>query len=171
MASAKQILANQQNAVKSPGPRTPGGKVRSSRNSLKTGQYAKLLVLPDEDAKEFARLRTTLLDEWRPVGPTEISYVDRLTALLWRQRRIYHAESGLFAMYRQGPEGVGGVATALAKDGKETEAFSRLYQTDAAIERSIGITLSRLQQLQKDRGQRAGLAGPLPAAPPPSPSP
>ena len=37
-------------------------------------------------------------------------------------------------MYRQCPEGTGGVATALAKDGRETEAFSRLLRMDLVIQ-------------------------------------
>jgi hypothetical protein len=171
MASVKQIIANQQNAAKSSGPRTPAGKARSARNALKTGCYAKLLLLPDEDGRELDRLRAALMEEWQPIGTTEIRQVDRLTALYWKQRRMYHAEAGLFCMFRECPGGDGGVASALAKDGTETEAFSRLQQTDGAIERSIGITIRLLQQLQKDRGQRAGLAGPPPAAPAPSPSP
>ena len=170
MASEKQVLANQRNAARSTGPRTPGGKARSSLNALKTGVFSQLLVLPDENAEEFGRLRAALQDEWRPVGPTENSQVDRLTALLWRQARVYRAEAGLYGMYRQCPEGVGGIATALAKDGTETEGFSRLARLDAALERSIGTTLGRLQQLQKDRGRREGLAGPPPASIPPSPA-
>jgi hypothetical protein len=171
MASPKQILANQQNAAKSPGPRTPGGKGRSSLNALKTGMFSKQLLLPDENPKEFDRLRTALLAEWQPVGPNETRFVDRLIGLFWKQGRLYRAEAGLYAIYRQCPEGLGGVATALVKCESETGAFTRLQQMDSAVERSIGITLGRLQQLQKDRGQRAGLAGPPPAAVVPSPSP
>lgn len=171
MASEKQIRANQENAAKSTGPRTPGGKARAAANAVKTGAFAKLLLLPDENAKEFARLRTALLDEWRPAGVTESNLIDRLTGLLWKQGRLYRAEAGLYAMFRACPEGQGGVATALVKDASETPAFTRLQQMDSAIERSIGITLSRLQQLQKDRGQRKGLADPPAAPPPPSASP
>ena len=39
--SQKQLLANQANAQKSTGPRTPLGKFRSSRNGLKHGLYSK----------------------------------------------------------------------------------------------------------------------------------
>jgi hypothetical protein len=170
MATVKQLIANQQNAGLSTGPRTPAGKARSSRNALKTGMFSKQLLLPDENGKEFDRLRTDLLAEWQPVGPTETRLVDRLTGMFWKEGRFYRGEAGLYGMYRQGPEGLGGVATALVKCESETGAFTRLQQMDSAVERSIGITLARLQQLQKDRGQRAGLAGPPPTAPAPSPS-
>jgi hypothetical protein len=158
MASQKQILANRENAKRSCGPRTLPGKASSSMNALKTGVFAKHLLLPDDNAKEFGRLRLELHDEWRPVGSTEKNFVERLLALLWRQRRIYHAESGLYTMFRQCPGGVGGVATALARDGLDTEAFTRVLRMDGAIERSIVTTIQTLQKLQEERGKRRGLA-------------
>jgi len=127
-------------------------------HALKTGIFAKHLLWPDDNSVEFAKLRLALHREWRPLGPTENSLVERLVGLLWRQRRIYRAESGLFIMYRQCPEGTGGVATALAKDGRETEAFTRLLRMDGAIERSIVTTLRVLQKLQEEREKREGLA-------------
>ena len=126
-------------------------------NALKTGVFAKHLLLPDDNADEFGRLRVEIHREWEPVGATETSLVERLVALLWRQGRIYRAESGLFAMYRQCPEGLAGVATALARDGQDTEAFTRVLRMDGAIERSIGLTIRLLQKLQQDRAKRTGL--------------
>ena len=160
MASDKQIAANRANAKKSTGPRTPSGQGISSMNALKTGIYAKHLLLKDEDPKELHRLRLALEAEWRPVGPTEQNQVERLVGLFWRQRRIYRAETGLYEMYRQCPEGVGGVATALAREGKETEAFTRSLRIDSATERSIHLTIRTLQKLQAERELRAGLADP-----------
>ena len=45
MASEKQLLANQQNALKSTGPKTTGGKALAARNSLKQGLLAKEVVV------------------------------------------------------------------------------------------------------------------------------
>jgi hypothetical protein len=157
MATTKQILANQKNAKKSCGPRSPRGKKVSSMNALKTGLFSKQLLLPDDDDDEFNRLRADLHEEWRPVGRSEKNLVERLVALFWRQRRIYRAESGLFAMFRQCPERLGGVASALAKDGRETEAFTRVLRMDGANERSIALTLRMVRTLQEERGDRKGL--------------
>lgn len=165
MASEKQVAANQSNGRKGKGPVTPGGKARSAMNAVKSGLFAKHLLLPDDDAKEFGRLRAAVHDEWRPLGPSENSLVERLVALLWRQRRVYRAESGLYTMYRQCPDGLGGVATALAKDGQETEAFTRILRMDGAIERSIHLTIRSLQKLQAERELRAGLVVPEPVSP------
>jgi hypothetical protein len=60
-------------------------------------------------------------------------------------------------MFRQCAQGVGGVATALARDGQDTEAFTRVLRMDNAIERSIGLTIRLLQKLQGERGKRTGL--------------
>src|SRR5437660_11392122 len=98
MASKRQIEANRKNAKRSCGPRTTEWKAISSMNALKVGVFAKHLLLPDDNAHEFGRLRVEVHREWQPLGPTETSLVERLVALLWRQRRIYRAESGLFAM-------------------------------------------------------------------------
>ena len=61
--------ASRQNGAKSRGPRTLEGRARSARNALKHGMRAqKHLVLPDEDAAEFADLEAALIAELAPVG-------------------------------------------------------------------------------------------------------
>src|SRR5262245_57278317 len=56
--------ASRRNGAKSRGPRTLEGKARSAQNALKHGMRAeKYLVLPDEDAAEFAELETALVAE------------------------------------------------------------------------------------------------------------
>jgi hypothetical protein len=47
MASEKQVLANQQNALKSTGPKTDEGKAIAARNSLKHGLLAKEVVITE----------------------------------------------------------------------------------------------------------------------------
>ena len=48
MISSQKLEANQRNAQRSTGTRTPAGKARSSANALKHGAYAQQLLLPDE---------------------------------------------------------------------------------------------------------------------------
>jgi len=61
--SPRQVAANQSNARKSTGPKTPDGKARVSLNALKTGFYAK-------GANALAR---NLAKEWR--GPARAGTV------------------------------------------------------------------------------------------------
>ena len=61
--------ASRKNGAKSRGPKTDEGKARSAQNALKHGMRAqKYLVLPDEDAAEFAELEAALVEELAPVG-------------------------------------------------------------------------------------------------------
>ena len=82
-----------------------------------------------------------------------------LVVLALRRQRYYRGKAGLYGMYRPCPQGTGGVATALAKDGKETEAFSRLVEIERATERSIISTIQILEKLLANRKNRAGVKG------------
>ena len=52
MASEQQRAANRANAKRSTGPKTPAGKLRSSRNALKHGLSA-LVFSPNRDREAF----------------------------------------------------------------------------------------------------------------------
>ena len=97
MASALQIKANQENARRSTGPRTPGGKVRSSLNARRHGLLARDAVLPEEDRAAYLELLGALEAEYQPEGPTQTFFVSRLAAAQWRLQRLLRIETGLFA--------------------------------------------------------------------------
>jgi hypothetical protein len=59
MATTAQILANQQNAQKSTGPRSPEGKAASAQNAAKHGLSSAFRVLQHEDQDEFDQTLTT----------------------------------------------------------------------------------------------------------------
>lgn len=61
-------------------------------NALKHGILARRVVLPHEEAGEFADLLAALVEEHRPTGPTEAHLVAELAAIMWRQRRVLLAE-------------------------------------------------------------------------------
>lgn len=64
MATEAQIRANQQNAMRSTGPITPGGKEQSRRNALKHGLTGAGIVLP-----EVKRRATAFAEELEGVEP------------------------------------------------------------------------------------------------------
>ena len=67
--SSARAEASRKNGARSRGPRTAEGKARSAQNALKHGLRAqKYVVLPDEDAAEFAALETALIEELAPQG-------------------------------------------------------------------------------------------------------
>ena len=61
MATEKMLAANRANALKSTGPRSLAGKMRSSRNALSHGLTAKQPVLPGECSAEREGVRKVLL--------------------------------------------------------------------------------------------------------------
>jgi hypothetical protein len=87
MATQAQINANRKNALKSTGPKTPEGKRVISQNALKHGLFAQEAVIYGEESAEYELHREVLLDEWRPVGPTESILAERIVSLTWRMLR------------------------------------------------------------------------------------
>ena len=69
--------------------RKPGGR----NNAFKHGAFAEAVILPGEDINEFKELHQSLINEWKPEGPTEHDAVLSLAKCMWRKRR--------FARYQQ----------------------------------------------------------------------
>lgn len=86
---------------KGTGPRTMAGKTRSTQNSTKHGIFSKVVLLKDEPRDEYESLLNSLRNDLQPVGTLEIVLVDKLSSLLWRQRRLLIAEG---AEIRKGKE-------------------------------------------------------------------
>ncbi len=96
MTTQKQIEANRRNSRRSTGPKTRTGKVASKMNAMKHGLLAADLVVRDEDPVEFAGVLENLVDELQPQGPLEEQLVERVAACMWRLRRLYRVEAGIF---------------------------------------------------------------------------
>jgi hypothetical protein len=79
--------ASRQNGAKSRGPKTEDGKARAARNALRHGLRAqKYLVLPEEDAAEFAALEAALVEELAPVGALQTVRARRVAVAAPRSR-------------------------------------------------------------------------------------
>ena len=87
MASAAQVLANQQNAQLSSGPRTEAGKAASSRNAVRHGLTGAFRVLAHEDQHEFDQLSTRLVDEHEPKTEHQLFLVEQLAKSQWNLAR------------------------------------------------------------------------------------
>jgi hypothetical protein len=100
MATAAQIAANQANALKSTGPKTPPGKAASSRNATKHGLSgpATAGLLASESGRAFLEEEKAA---WRadfdPRGPEEEHLFEVVVAESIRQRRCADA---YFALVR-----------------------------------------------------------------------
>ena len=99
MTTDRQYSANRQNALRSTGPRTAAGRVRSSQNATTHGLTAARIVLDGEDEEEFLNLQAAIREEFeaqRPRGPLELQLIGQVAATLWRLRRIPAIEPALF---------------------------------------------------------------------------
>ena len=89
----KQVIANIANAQKSTGPTTDTGKAVVSRNALKHGVRSQRLLLDHEDPNEYQSLHLGLINTLKPVGLLEHELIDKIAAILWRERRLLAAET------------------------------------------------------------------------------
>jgi len=97
-ASEKQRTANQKNAKKSTGPKTPAGKTKAARNALKHGLLAREVVITGHDLTErradFDAFLADLCTELQPRGLIEETLVERIATCYWRLRRVQRFEVG-----------------------------------------------------------------------------
>jgi hypothetical protein len=84
---------NRANAQKSTGPKTPEGKQRSAKNSMKDGKHASLLrnfvpphaaVHCNQDRQRFFRLHERLIQDYQPHNIAEAIAVRKIAEAEWR---------------------------------------------------------------------------------------
>jgi hypothetical protein len=94
--SPKQLAANQRNAQKSTGPKTPQGRAVSKMNALKHGLLAQTVVVRGhklkESTNEFKKLCQEFYIDLAPVGPQEEMLVNQIVTATWRLHRARTAE-------------------------------------------------------------------------------
>lgn len=97
--SARKRRANRANAKKSTGPRTPEGKLRSSRNAVKHGLFASDIVITagNERPEHFRNLLRDLKAEFNPKTAVQHVLVERVATCFWRLRRAQRFELGAIA--------------------------------------------------------------------------
>jgi hypothetical protein len=166
--------ASRRNGAKSRGPKTPEGKARSAQNALKHGMRAqKHVVLPDEDADDFADLEAATVEELAPVGALQAVLARRVAVAAWRLARADRLEIELFAERHVAG---GGPGLALIRDGNGTRSFETLLRYRGAAMAEFWRALRTLKALQAEQAklleQAAGghvLEGPPNKPLPPAP--
>ncbi len=95
--SDKQIAANQANASRSTGPRTPEGKARASRNARKHAfAGTDFTIIKIEERESVDRLLADLFAVYQPVNSQEAFAVERIALAQHNLLRIARFETGLF---------------------------------------------------------------------------
>ena len=103
MPTEKQLLANQQNAQLSTGPKTAQGKITIATNAIKHGIFTKDLListtLGKENEAEYLEMLSNLLDCLSPQNQMEGLLVEKIAIDFWRLRRIIRFEAGSIGQY------------------------------------------------------------------------
>lgn len=153
--SQKQLGANRQNA-KLGGVKTDEGKAVSRYNALKHGLLSKEVLLTDESEAELISLGKKLRAELVPETEFELVLVDRITANVWRLRRVMRIEKEMIDSDREEEDFRGTITTkslgsALSYDFANNDTYGKLIRYEASIERGIYKALHELQRLQAAR--------------------
>ena len=128
MTSHKQIVANQNNALKSTGPRTVEGKAIVKQNALKHGILGKQIILQEESKKEFEVLKMEFYAQFRPKGVLENLFFERALTAAWRLSRVMRMESMLMNNAIKKSFGKGLVDVLSGRQGDELSLLCR-YET------------------------------------------
>lgn len=128
---------NRANAERSTGPRTLKGKKRSSLNALRHGLTSKVVVLADEDPREYRRHVECFLDEYDPQGATESQLVQSLIDTSWRLNRILALETKILS----------GDSDLEA----QTKMLANLSLYSQRLARQFEKTLAQLRELQQEK--------------------
>lgn len=99
--SEQRLAANRANAQLSTGPSTAEGKATASQNATRHGLLSAKLFLEDEDPGEFQVLFSDLASSLNPIGPLELTLVERIAVTMWRQRRLVQAETASLTLARK----------------------------------------------------------------------
>jgi hypothetical protein len=152
MTSQKQCDANQRNAQGSTGPTSAQGKAASRMNALKTGLYAKSLVIPGESREEFDELVQQFNHQYRPATPQARVLVDMVIRQTWLLRRYDRIEGEEWALrltrlekHRLRPDAL--TSQCYEPSCDFTDRIRKLADT---AERSIIRALNKLDRLTED---------------------
>ena len=162
--SEARIQANQQNALKSSGPKTPEGKAASRQNSLKHGMTGAGVILGEGDAAEVEQLARDIHDDLKPPGETGALLARTMAVMAVRMerasRRDFAANAERVRRTRQEfvpPEGVDDATAAMLREEAATIAWfdpgpeaSRARRYEAAAERNFFRAYSELRRMKKE---------------------
>jgi hypothetical protein len=152
MASEKQVNANRENAKRSTGPKTAGGKLRSSMNALKHGltSQRKITIWGESDVYYY-KLLSELMLEYDPQTAFQTQLVEHLASNLWRLHRGAAFEAGIFdircaEVWRDSVK----LGSKLETDGDEAQecANSGLLGMTFLREAQAGDALSKLSRYE-----------------------
>jgi hypothetical protein len=152
MISEKQLAANRANALRSTGPKTPDGKIRASRNSLRHALTGQVSVLPTEDRAAHDAFCGELIDSLNPETAMERQLAQSVAEDSWRLNRVSALENNMFALGHGGERRELRIALAdAATFQNNAQSFALLSIYEQRINRNLQRNLAQLHALQAER--------------------
>lgn len=151
--SQKQLEANRQNS-KLGGVKTEEGKAVSRYNAIKHGLLSREVLLEGEDEETLISMGKKLRTELKPMAELELILVDRITANVWRLKRVMQMEREMMDNSRKSTfgEGLQKLGQTLTHyDIAHNDVYGKLIRYESSIERGIYKALHELQRLQATR--------------------
>ncbi|MBV8552520.1 MAG: hypothetical protein JOY54_14565 [Acidobacteriaceae bacterium] len=160
--SEARLAANRANAQLSTGPKTSEGKATSSLNAVKTALTGRTVLLPGDDAGEYADHIARYEEDLEPVGPRECALVQSIADTFWRLQRIPALEmaiyakgslefAGLFESHEPAQRpGLIELHTFLAYERQ----LRNLHIQEARLRRQLEKDSAELRTLQEERSRR-----------------
>ena len=141
-------------------------------NALKTGVYAKSLIIPGEDPDQLAALLQEYFERYRPSAPEQRDQLDIMVRATWTLRRLSAAEAQVWIYEMDRTSKFNPTAPPLGA------AFISCDRTLARLQRCVNSTqrnyrdalqqLERLQALDLDSDpDRTSIPNRIPHRPPP----
>jgi hypothetical protein len=133
---------------RSTGPRTAGGKQRSSMNALTHGLTAASAVLPSEDQAAFDAHRRGFFDEYQPATPTETQLTQELADTAWRLNRIPSLEAALLDRAANPPTDQAAIDFDIVDAHRALATLGLHYQR---LSRQFQKAVDKLREIQSER--------------------
>ncbi len=134
---------------KPPGPKTPQGKARSSRNAIRSGIHATDPVIPGERSEDWQAHRAGVLASVERENYLETFFAERMASASWRLNRVTRYEVTEFTRANKGSQ------VFLLPPGTELDKIMRY---EAHLSRQFYQAKHEHEALQQ---QRRGEATPL----------
>jgi hypothetical protein len=155
MSSTAQVLANRENSLKSTGPRTPEGKLATSRNGISHGlSSAGDPVLPHEDRAAFKELLERYKSDFSPATGHEEFLVTEMVGARWRLERAGRIECVMLEDIVDSSDdstATPEIQMAKAMMQKEGDPFARMDRHRANLERTYHRCARELRAAKKSQ--------------------
>ena len=166
MTKEERAKIARENGSRSQGPKTEEGKAKSSRNGIKTGEFAEKLaafvppdsaVLCNEQRQAYFNLVDQLTQIYAPINQESMSLVRQIAIARWQIERLHTATNNVwnFALLK-----AAGEPSEMVEEMEDAEAAARaavaLFSGNSPIEKMsrqidrLEIRIARLRNGIKD---------------------